>query len=205
MHFSLVIAALLLPSCLASALSQKSSLVADCGTDAYAVLNDAVITGEFNTCVDFCGDSVIAATQTALAAYNTTAGNAPTTDPTDHTFLLWAEGNAPDYNSAMNDCATSVQTLRTALINLPESESDADEDPAWPLGLPSTDGFPPFTVPSATKGTGSASSNGPDDGGGSPKPTGPASPTQSGHKNGACVLSTASWLATLGAAVVLMA
>ncbi|KAJ6567919.1 hypothetical protein DFH09DRAFT_1468141 [Mycena vulgaris] len=185
MHFSLVIAALLLPSYLASALSQNSSLVADCGTDAYAVLNDAVITGEFNTCVDFCGDSVIAATQTALAAYNTTAGNAPTTDPTDHTFLLWAEGNAPDYNSAMNDCATAVQTLRTALINLPESESDADEDPAWPLGLPSTDGFPPFTVPSATKGSGSASSIGLDDGGGSPKPTGPASPTQSGHKNGA--------------------
>ncbi|KAJ7935797.1 hypothetical protein B0H13DRAFT_1853909 [Mycena leptocephala] len=45
--------------------------------------------------------------------------------------------------------------------------------------------FPPFTVPSPTKGSGSASSNGLDDGGGSSKLTGPASPTQSGHPNAA--------------------
>jgi hypothetical protein len=178
--------------------------VVNCGADG-AGIDVAVITGDRNACIDICGDSVIAATQTALAAYNSTAGNTPTADPTDHTFLLWAEGNAPDYNSAINDCATAVQTLRTALINLPESESDAADDPAWLSGLPNTDGFPPFAVLSATKESGSASSNGLDDGGGPPKTTGPASPTESGHPNGAGVLSTSSWLATLGAAVVLMA
>ncbi|KAJ6526700.1 hypothetical protein B0H19DRAFT_1275552 [Mycena capillaripes] len=202
MRFSLVIAASLLPSFLVVAQSQSSELAAaHYGTDAYSLTNDTVITGEFNACVDFCDDSVVAATQTALAAYNTTAGNTPTTDPTDHTFLLWAEGNAPGYNSALSDCATAVQTLRTAILNLPNKETGADEQPVvWSLGLPSTDGFPPFTVPSATQGSGSASSNGVNDGG-SQKPTGSASPTQSSHNNGAGVLSTGSWLATLGAAV----
>ncbi|KAJ7761240.1 hypothetical protein DFH07DRAFT_957308 [Mycena maculata] len=205
MRFSLVIAASLLPSCLASALSQKSSLSAYCGADAYGV-DDSVIINEFNTCVNICGDPVVNATQIALAAYNTTAGNIPTTDPTNQTFLLWAEGNAPGYNSAINDCATAVLTLRTALLNVPESESEAGADPvAWSIGLPSTDGFPPFTVPSTTQGSGSASSTGLDDGGGSPTPTGSAGPTQSGHNNGAGVLSMGSWLATLGAAVVLIA
>ncbi|KAJ6526704.1 hypothetical protein B0H19DRAFT_1275556 [Mycena capillaripes] len=214
MRFSLVIAALLLPSFLVVAQSLKSSLAeAHCGADADGIDDVAVITSDFNTCVDLCGDSVVAATQTALAAYNTTAGNTPTTDPTDQTFLLWAEGNAPDYNSALSDCATAVLTLRTALLNLPDSESHADEQPVeWSLGLPSTDGFPPFTVPSttvssatvpsatapgatvssatapgATKGSGSASSNGLDNGGGLPNPTGPASRTQPGQNNGIIV------------------
>ncbi|KAJ7935796.1 hypothetical protein B0H13DRAFT_2304291 [Mycena leptocephala] len=142
MHISLVFAASLLPLCLAGTPSQKSSLAGDCGADAYGILDDAAITDEFNGCVDACGDSVIAATQTALAAYNSTTGNIPTTDPTNHTFLLWAEGNAPGYNSAINDCATAIQTLRTALLNLPESETDADDEPvAWSIGLPTTDGF----------------------------------------------------------------
>ncbi|KAJ6509176.1 hypothetical protein C8R47DRAFT_1232599 [Mycena vitilis] len=138
---SFFIALSLLPTWLALDNSQKSSA---------EIVSVPGINDKINHCIDVCVASVVTATQTALAAYNNTAGNTPTTDATN-----------------------------------------------WQNELPNTDGFPPFSVLSTTAGSGSTSS------GGSPNPTRPASPTQSGHRNGAGVFSTGPcWFATLGAAVV---
>ncbi|KAJ6524315.1 hypothetical protein B0H19DRAFT_1276541 [Mycena capillaripes] len=178
MRFSLVIiAAPFLLSCLAF---DASSFESDhCGLDASGVdIDNATIAGQYSICLDLCGTPLRAAIQTALAA------------------------NSPVYNKAINDCADAVQALRTTLVDIPPSDRLDDNYPypgAWEDGLPNTESFPPFKVPAATP-SGSVSTSGLDDGGGSSKPTGPASPTQSGHKNGVKVLSTSFWLITLTAA-----